>query len=67
VKLGTTADAGSGFCSENVLALTPISLVQVKTKAVLDATGAKLEHSLQKSFRNLAGEKGCKFQVYPVS
>jgi hypothetical protein len=27
VKLKTTIDAGSGFCSENVLALTPISLV----------------------------------------
>ena len=64
MKLGTIIDAGSGFCSENVLALTPISFIQVKTKAVLDTTGAKLEHSLQKSFRHLAEERDCKFQVY---
>ena len=31
----------------------------------LDTAGAKLEHSMQKYLRHLAG--GCRFQVYPFS
>jgi ABC-type branched-subunit amino acid transport system substrate-binding protein len=33
-----------------------------KKKAIVGTTGAKLEHSLQKSFRHLAGERGLSFK-----